>query len=57
MVLNMAPGLWCSTLSNWAIYSGMKLFEHTGHTLDNDINKQKEALEEACKWLYELVHH
>lgn len=37
------------------IYSGMKIYEGAGHTLDNDVIKQKEALNEACTWLYELV--
>lgn len=37
------------------IYSGMKIYENTGHTLDNDLNKQKEALNEACIWLYKLI--
>ncbi|MEP7323049.1 MAG: alpha/beta hydrolase [Saprospiraceae bacterium] len=37
------------------IYSGMKIYEQAGHTLDNDVMKQKEALNEACTWLYELV--
>lgn len=37
------------------IYAGMKIYENTGHTLDSDVGKQKEALDEACKWLYQLV--
>lgn len=37
------------------IYAGMKIYENTGHTLDNDVNKQKEALDEACKWLFDLI--
>ena len=37
------------------ILSGMKIYENTGHTLDNNVSKQKEALAEACNWLYKIV--
>lgn len=34
------------------ITTGIKLFENTGHTLDNDKAKQTEALEAIALWLY-----
>lgn len=33
------------------ITTGLKLFEGSGHTLDNDKNKQKQALDEITLWL------
>lgn len=34
------------------IPTGLKLFDNAGHTLDNDKNKQKQALDEIALWLY-----
>jgi acetyl esterase/lipase/lysophospholipase L1-like esterase len=34
------------------ISTGLKVFENTGHTLDNDKTKQTEALDEIGLWLY-----
>ncbi len=34
------------------IPTGLKLFDNVGHTLDNDKNKQKQALDEIAQWLY-----
>ncbi|SOD88733.1 carboxylesterase family protein [Spirosoma fluviale] len=40
------------------IPTGLQLFEKTGHTLDNDKEKQRAALEEISHWLVtQLVQH
>lgn len=38
------------------IPTGIKLFENAGHTLDNDKNKQKQALDEIGLWLFTQLH-
>lgn len=50
-----------SILNNRAIesgvISGMKLFQNTGHTLDNNQSKQNEAFLEILKWLRKLINN
>lgn len=44
-------------LPSTSTISSIELFKNTGHTLDRGKEKQNQALDEACRWLYPLLEN
>jgi hypothetical protein len=44
-----------ATAQQRGITSGLKIFNNTGHTLDNDATKQDDAYKTSAAWLYTLL--
>lgn len=40
---------------NFGITTGIRLFENTGHTLDNNAAKQDSAISDFCQWLFSIL--